>query len=208
MARTRSENYDEIRDGILAAAVDLVARQGYIRTSIAELADACKLSRGALYHYFDSKEAILFAILGSHVRALLDHIEKSIAGIADPEAKFRRAIAAIVDFNAGSQNEQRILLYDLKFLSEKEQKVIQDMERAIVAKIADSLAELDAARNLTPRSKKVYTMLVFGMINFTFTWFDPKGAVTPAEFAEMSVQLFLKGFHSKIEAAGERRKSA
>lgn len=208
MARTRSENYGGIRDGILAAAVDLVARQGYMRTSIAELADACKLSRGALYHYFDSKEAILFAILESYVRALLDYLEKSIAGISDPEAKFRRAIAAIVELNAGSQNEQRVLIYDLKFLNETQQKMIQDMERSIVSKIADCLAELDTARNLTPRSTKVYTMLALGMTNFAFTWFDPKGAVTPAEFAQMSAQVFLKGFHSKIDAASERRKSA
>lgn len=63
MARTRSQNYDAIHLGILTHAAALFSAQGYTRSSIADLADACKLSRGALYHYFDSKEAILFAIL-------------------------------------------------------------------------------------------------------------------------------------------------
>src|SRR5438876_11838993 len=68
MARTRSENYDGIHLGILTNAARLFSAQGYMRASIADLADACQLSRGALYHYFDSKEAILFAILDAHVR--------------------------------------------------------------------------------------------------------------------------------------------
>ena len=75
MARTRSENYDDIQRGILSAACGLFARQGYMRASIAELAEACKLSRGALYHYFDSKEAILFAILDEHVRQMIADVE-------------------------------------------------------------------------------------------------------------------------------------
>src|SRR2546422_3594126 len=68
MARTRSENYDGIHLGILTNAAALFSAQGYMRSSIADLADACKLSRGALYHYFDSKEAILFAILDAQDR--------------------------------------------------------------------------------------------------------------------------------------------
>jgi hypothetical protein len=53
-------------------------------------------------------------------------------------------------------------------------------------------------------------MLVFGMINYTFTWFDPKGDVSPTEFADMAVQLFLNGFRNKFVTASspENRKSA
>ena len=68
MARTRSENYDTIQRGILAKAAQVFAAQGYMRASVADLTRACRLSRGALYHYFESKEAILFAILDAHVR--------------------------------------------------------------------------------------------------------------------------------------------
>ena len=79
MARTRSENYDGIHLGILTNAARLFSAQGYMRASIADLADACKLSRGALYHYFDSKEAILFAILDAHIREMIEHVETAVA---------------------------------------------------------------------------------------------------------------------------------
>ena len=61
------------------AACELFAKR-YTRASIAELADACKISRGALYHYFESKEAILFAILDAHIHQMIADVEAAIAG--------------------------------------------------------------------------------------------------------------------------------
>src|ERR1700740_2954064 len=118
MARTRSENYDEIQGGILGAPCEFFARQGYMRASIGELADACKLSRGALYHYFESKDAILFAILDAHVRRMIADVETAIAGQSATLDQFRAAIRAIVDLNARSPHEQRLILNDLTFLGE------------------------------------------------------------------------------------------
>src|SRR5436190_24159054 len=121
MARTRSENYDGIYLGILTNAAALFSAQGYMRSSIADLADACKLSRGALYHYFDSKEAILFAILDAHVREMISDVEAAMGGQPTTQDQFRAAIRAIVALNARSSNEQRIILNDLSFLGETEQ---------------------------------------------------------------------------------------
>ncbi len=47
---------------------------------------------------------------------------------------------------------------------------------------------------IVKRTKKIYTMILFGIINFTYTWYDPKGAIGPQEFADMAVELFLHGF--------------
>src|SRR6202008_4906017 len=104
MARTLSENYDDIQRGILPTACGLFARQGYMRSSIADLADACKLSRGALYHYFDSKEAILCAILDAHVREMIQHVEAALAPGGQTLVQFRNVIRAIVEVNAKSPN--------------------------------------------------------------------------------------------------------
>ena len=194
MARTRSENYDDIQAGILTAACDLFAKQGYMRASIAELADACKLSRGALYHYFESKEAILFAILDAHVRQMIADVEAAMARQSTTLDRFRAAIRAIVELNASSSNEQRLILNDLSFLAEAEQQAIKTLERQLVDTISDLLIRLDTKGKIVKRSKKVYTMMLFGMLNFSHTWYDPKGDIEPQEFADMVVDLFLQGF--------------
>jgi AcrR family transcriptional regulator len=209
MARTRSENYDDIQRGILTAACELFARQGYMRASIAELADACRLSRGALYHYFESKEAILFAILDAHVRVMIAAVEAAIASKPATLDQFRAAIRAIVELNARSPNEQRVILNDLSFLSEAEQKTIRSLERQIVDVISDLLIRLDKEGRIVKRTKKIYTMMLFGILNFSHTWYDPAGGIPPTEFADMIVDLFLYGFTTpgspKALAAAQRQ---
>jgi AcrR family transcriptional regulator len=201
MARTRSENYDGIHRGILNAASGLFAKQGYMRSSIAELADACGLSRGALYHYFTSKEAILFAILDAHVRVMIADVEAAVTGASTTLEQFRAAIRAIVALNAHSPNEQRVILNDLSFLSEDEQSTIIALERQLVDMVADLLIRLDREGKIVKRTKKVYTMMLFGILNFSHTWYDPEGGVDPREFADMVVDLFLYGFATPARLA-------
>src|SRR6201996_5161572 len=132
MARTRSQNYDEIQAGILRNAARLFADRGYERSSIGDLVEACALSRGAIYHYFDSKEAILFAMLDSLVRSLLAHLEQAVATGGTPLEKFTRVIEAFVEHNARSPEEQIVLLNDLGALKADEQQQIVRTERKIV----------------------------------------------------------------------------
>jgi AcrR family transcriptional regulator len=200
MARTRSENYDGIYLGILTNAAALFSAQGYMRSSIADLADACKLSRGALYHYFDSKEAILFAILDAHVREMIQRVEAAVSEGGPTLTQFRNVIRTIVEVNAKSPHEQRVLIHDLPFLSEDEQQAVTDL-----------LVRLDAEGKIVKRTKKIYTMILFGIINFTYTWYDPKGGIGPKEFADTAVELFLNGFapgNAAKPALANRREKA
>ena len=194
MARTRSENYDGIHLGILTNAARLFSAQGYMRASIADLADACKLSRGALYHYFDSKEAILFAILDAHIREMIEHVETAVAAGGPTLTQFQNVIRAIVEVNAKSPHEQRVLIHDLSFLNEDEQQAIKDLERQLVDIVTDLLVRLDAEGRIVRRTKKIYTMILFGIINYTYTWYDPKGGIGPKEFADMAVGTVSAGF--------------
>lgn len=204
MARTRSENYGDIQRGILAKAAALYSAHGYMRSSISDLAEACGLSRGALYHYFDSKEAILFAILEGHLRHMMEQIEAAVATAAEPRAQFSAAIAMVAEVNAASPHEQRVLLNDLSFLGLEEQRILKDLGRQIVDIMADLLVRLDRQGRIVKGTKKIYTMMLFGMINYTYTWYDPKGPVTPREFAEMAVDMFLNGF-APADAAEPRK---
>jgi AcrR family transcriptional regulator len=194
MARTRSENYDGIYLGILTQAAALFSAQGYMRSSIADLADACQLSRGALYHYFDSKEAILFAILDAHIREMMARVEAAVSEGGSTLVQFRNVIRTIVEVNAKSPHEQRVLIHDLSFLNEDEQQLLKNLERQLVDILTDLLVRLDAEGKIVRRTRKIYTMILFGIINYTYTWYDPKGGISPREFADIAIDLFLNGF--------------
>jgi len=212
MARTRSENYDGIYLGILTQAAALFSAQGYMRSSIADLADACQLSRGALYHYFDSKEAILFAILDAHIREMIARVEAAVSEGGSTLAQFRNIIRTIVEVNAKSPHEQRVLIHDLSFLNEDEQQIIKSLQRQLVDTVTDLLVRLDAEGKIVRRTRKIYTMILFGIINYTYTWYDPKGGISPREFADIAIDLFMNGFaqpapQGRRRPAGARKSS-
>ena len=70
MARTRAEDYDDKRALIFERAAELFAESGFERASIADLALRCRASKSWIYHYFPSKEAILYGILLAHMQTL------------------------------------------------------------------------------------------------------------------------------------------
>lgn len=205
MARTRSENYDDVQAGILRNAARLFATRGYERSSIGDLVEACELSRGAIYHYFDSKEAILFAMMDSLVRNLLAHLEQAVAGGGAPLEKFERVIEAFVECNAQSPEEQIVLLNGLGALKTEEQRQIVQTERKIVELVGKVLNEIDVTKKLNRKNARVYTMMLFGMINYTYTWYDAKGPIKPKQFAQLAAGLFLNGFLADSSARRSSR---
>jgi AcrR family transcriptional regulator len=197
MARTQSEHYPEIRRGILRSAAKLFADKGYARTTIVDLAKATTSSRGALYHYFDSKEAILKEIVLQHVGDMTARVEAAIAASRDPTEQCRNVIQAMIGLNTQSRNESVVLMNDQQYLDKKDRRTITRRQNEIVDLVADVLARADKAKRIKPKSRKAYTMLLFGMMNFIYTWYDPKGPVAPDELAGMVAEVFLKGFQSK-----------
>lgn len=196
MARTRSDKFDDIKRDILAKSARVFGAKGYERSSINDLIDACGLSRGALYHYFQSKEAILFELLDTHVRGLLGRLDEAVAVPGNPVERLSRAIETIVLYNAGSVSEVLTLLNDLESLSKPEQQDIIKLERKIVALMADLLVAVDTTGKITSRTKSVYTMMLFGIVNYTYTWYNPAKSVPPDEMARLATDLFLNGFLS------------
>lgn len=195
MARTQSANYPEIRRGILGRAAAVFAEKGYARATIIDLAEACEMSRGALYHYFESKEAILNEMLTTHLDLMYAETLAAANSSTDPETRLRNVIHSIVTVNAGSQNEQIVLLNDLSNLEEVERRVIVKKQNDIIAVFSNMVLSLDGGRRIDAHNLKAYTFMYLGMINYTYLWYDPKGAVTPDEYARMTADAVIAGLN-------------
>lgn len=196
MARTQSKSYPEIRENILKSAARLFAEKGFSTATIEDLAHACGSSRGALYHYFDLKEEILEKIVSEHVSAMLGELEKVGEQRLEPGEHLRAVARCIMEINASNNSEQIILLNDWNQIDAGQQTVIAEAQRKIVSIVRDALARLDEARRLTPKMGSAYAMMLLGILNYTYTWYDPHGPVTPAEYADQAVDVFLNGFRS------------
>jgi AcrR family transcriptional regulator len=192
MPRGRSRGYELQRETILARAAELFARRGYTATSMNEVADACGVSKPALYHYVRDKHELLVEIAETHVARLLALVDEIEAARLEPEARLRRLIDAFLAVYAGSQSEHRVLTEDVRFLAATERRRVLDGQRRVVAAFAEAIAGVRpelAGANLG----KPLAMLLFGMMNWMFTWLQPKGALGHADLAPIVADLFFGG---------------
>lgn len=192
MPRGRAKGYDDQREAILARAAELFARRGYSATSMNEVARSRGLSKATLYHYYRDKRALLVAIAEGHVQRLHAVVAEVGAERLPPEAHLRELIERIVVEYADAQHAHRVLTDDVRFLDAADRERILDKERAVVAGFARAVGALrpDLRR---ARLAKPATMLLFGMINWLFTWHRPAGPLDHATMAPIVANLFLGG---------------
>lgn len=209
MARGRAAGYDIQREAILQQAAALFARSGYPATSMNQVAEACGLSKATLYHYYRDKDAMLVAIAEGHVTRLQALVDEVGALALAPEARLRRLIQRIVAEYADAQNAHRVLTEDVRFLPAGDRQRVLDMERAVVAGFAQAVGALQPGLAQAALAKPV-TMLLFGMINWMFTWVRPGGALDHDALAPMVADLFLGGLPALAAAhpAGARPPAA
>ncbi len=192
MARGRARGYDEQREQILVRAAVLFARRGYTATSMNEVAEACGISKPSLYHYVQDKHQLLVEIAENHIARLLGLVEAVGAETLEPEARVRRLIAAFVAVYASSQAEHRVLTEDVKFLKPADRRRILDGERKVVVAFAAAIGAARPALRGAALDKPL-TMLLFGMMNWMFTWLRPSGTLTHADVAPLVADLFFGG---------------
>ena len=194
MARTRSATYDDQRDAILARAAELFANQGYTATSMNDIAAACSVSKAGLYHYYRDKRELLFQITVGHVARLEQFVAEVMgdASNANADERLRALILRFVREYANAQNEHRVLTEDVRFLEPAEREQVQAAQRRVVAAFADAVGAVRPAlaRNELDRP---LTMLLFGMINWMFTWLRPDGSLTHEQMAPLVADLFFGG---------------
>lgn len=192
MPRGRARGYDDQREQILARAARLFAQRGYPATSMNEVARACGLSKATLYHYFRDKPALLVSIAEGHVQRLHALVAEVGAERLAPEPHLRELIRRIVLAYAGAQHAHRVLTDDVRFLGAAERERILDKQREVVTGFARAVGALrpDFAH---ARLAKPTTMLLFGMINWLFTWLDSAGELDHSTLAPMVADLFLGG---------------
>jgi AcrR family transcriptional regulator len=193
MARTQAEDYEERREEIVEHAARLFAERGFHGASIADLAEACGTSKSLLYHYYESKEDILFDVMNSHVKALLDAAEDIAARRMDAAEKLKAITRRFMQLYLGAAARQRVLVNELRHLRESQRRTIVGIQRRLIDIVEEIL--IGVRPNLANQAalKRPATMLYFGMINWMHTWLDPAGRAKPARIAELAVNTFLDG---------------
>lgn len=192
MARPRAEDYDTKRKTILDASARLFAAQGFDRASMAQIAQACGVSKALLYHYYKSKDILLYDIIHQHLKELNDAVEAADNPALSPRARLRALCAALLEAYRDSDSQHKIQINEMAVLPNEQQIYLKSMERTLVRHFACAVEELHPeliAANLI----KPVTMSLFGMLNWHYLWFRPEGPMTRDMYAELATHLIVEG---------------
>ncbi len=187
-----TSTYELNRERVVAVAADLFARHGYHGTGIAELAKAVGLGRGALYHYIGSKEALLYAISRTQVDRMNAQAEAVLRAGLPPEELLREMARGLLRNIADHRSEWAVFFRDYSALTgERRDHVIAARERyeGYWRQALDRGVEAGVLRP-TPA---LLVKGILGMLNYTYQWFEPDGALTPEELADEYVDTLLRG---------------
>jgi AcrR family transcriptional regulator len=192
MARTKAAGFETQRAAIRDAAARLFADKGYASASIADLARVCGVSKALMYHYYRDKEALLADIALSYVERLDAIVDDIAAQQLPPAAHLRRLIEAFMAEYEHSAARHRVLVQDVKYLERGHRNRVLARQRKVVDGFAAVIARL-APEATRAELAKPLTMILFGMINWTFTWLKDRGPLTYSNMAPIVADLFLGG---------------
>lgn len=194
MPRVRAEDYDDKRTAVLDAAAALFGELGYTGAKMDDVAERCNVSKSMVYHYFKKKEDLLFAIQQEHVLTLItaveSHLKKKATGSA--EDFFRGFVHVYLAPAPKVRARHVVAMVEVRYLTDAQKAKQVKLERRFLGLVDEVLAKVNPKIGAVER--KVYCLLLIGMMNWIELWYKSSGKVSPDELYKMVGNLFLNGF--------------
>lgn len=194
MARTIARDHDDKRRAILRRAAQVFADEGFDRASVARVARACDISKANIYHYWGSKDEVLFDILDAYLSGLRDRIcGLDLAGL-DAEGALRRAVTEVLLAYRGADDEHRLQVSGLAHLPVARQSVLRSYQRELVGHVAGLVRAVAPEVFAGDETKlRAAAMSVFGMLNWFYMWNREATEAERRAYAETVCDLCLGG---------------
>lgn len=192
MPRVRSDDYEVKSQAIMDCAAALFAKEGYPSAKMQDVAKACGATKSMLYHYFPTKDDLLFAMLMEHLERVVSSVEGAITSQTPPREKLLAMVQVYTQKSAQSRRRHMIAMQDVKYLPRAKQTPLIELQRKLTNLVAGLLREVNPG--LPEDVYKPYTMMLIGLLNWTDMWYRPNGTMKPQELCDRISRLFLKGF--------------
>ncbi len=188
-------------DDILEKCAALMAKKGYHGTSMRDLAVVTERSLSGLYHYFNSKEDLLFLINERGFSSLLENAQ-TISKSWSSKEQLKKAIFDHIEFFSRHMNEMKIMMFGTQSIDKKQSKLINKLKddyaneiKSIVSSyMHDSSNDVFSDAEVSRR-----TYLLFGMMNWIYGWYSKSEHGSSEALAQDIFNTFTQGCSIKSE---------
>ncbi|MCH4152754.1 MAG: TetR/AcrR family transcriptional regulator [Sphingobium sp.] len=182
------------REELVEIAVDLFAARGFAGTSIRDIADVAGRSVSNIYHYFENKEALWFAIFERSIKALPGQLREAIEGVEGPRERFIALVRGHLDVTEHYRREAKMFFIDEERLSPAGNRINKRVQRDILSIYVAEIEGLRRAGLLAPGDTQIAALNTLGAINWYLRW-SRAGMSGPkrAEVVDQVLQFILRG---------------
>ncbi len=198
-----SPEHEEKLERLLAVAAEIFAEKGYHHASIRDLSRRAGVSLSGLYYYFSCKGELLFKIQERSLRNVLAELETKLAEVDHPEERLRVLVYNHVDFFARNMAEMRVLTHEFESLEGEYRQKIRSLRQQYTNRCTEILRDLrrfGGGGDVVPLN--LATSALFGMMDWTHSWYRPGTSVPVERLAEHLYRLFVGGFIGRRAGAG------
>src|SRR5262252_726441 len=172
------DRYDQKLEHILRTSARIFAEKSYHSTSMRDISRATGVSLAGLYHYCKSKEELLFLIQDHCFGRVVERLEQRIKDVSDPFEKLRIFIDNHLSFFAANMAEMKVLSHEAESLGGDWHRQVSTKKERYARRARKILREIQDERNQQPIDLTAATYALFGMMNWIYNWYDPRGKLS------------------------------
>ncbi|MGA9040770.1 MAG: TetR/AcrR family transcriptional regulator [Terriglobales bacterium] len=199
--------FDRRLGKILAHATEVFYEKGYEGASMRDLSRATGMSLAGLYYYFESKEKLLYLIQKHTFTTVVERLQERLNKVDDPEARIRLFILNHLEYFLANQKAMTVLSHEDDVLKNGLGQEVAAIKREYYRICTDLLHDFKRARRLQ-FSNRVAVLSLFGMINWIYTWYNPRVDANARELAREMGDTFLCGICGAPSAKSSRKKKS
>ncbi len=191
---------------VLEHATEVFCEKGYEGASMRDLSRASGMSLAGLYHYFGSKERLLYLIQKHTFSTILEKLKERLEESAEPEQRIRIFILNHLEYFLVNQQGMKVLSHEDEALKNGLGSEIAAIKREYY-RICLGLMDALKREGGLDFDARTAVMSLFGMMNWIYTWYNPRVDGDAEELAQRMGNIFLRGVISdrsgqKLRAIG------
>jgi AcrR family transcriptional regulator len=177
---------------VLHYAARIFCEKGYEGASMRDLSRAAGMSLAGLYHYFDSKEELLYLIQKHTFQTIIERAQERLKDAKGAEQRVRIFIENHLEYFLANKDAMKVLTHEDETLKNGRGAEIRAIKREYYRICLGLLEDLRQEKGLQ-FSGRLAVLGLFGMINWIYTWHNPRVDLNAKELAEEMSNMFLRG---------------
>ena len=197
--------FDRRLSEILEHATEVFCEKGYEGASMRDLSRASGMSLAGLYYYFESKERLLYLIQKHTFSTIVARLRAQLKQTFEPEERVRVFIQNHVEYFLANQKAMKVLSHEDEALKNGYGSEIAGIKREYYRICFSLVEELVRAKRLKLGvSARLAVLSLFGMMNWIYTWHNPRVDADAHALAQQIGDIFLNGILGAGKRAGRR----